>query len=500
MREKTKKRISVIAMLAAVLAGLLIQLFLPGLGVRAEAAEEQAPDYINPFPYVDITKTSARADLVSIGEDKYSNSSFLENIFITMCQYYDLEGNLRSYLYFNYVGDINADLSVSISTSVSNSNYKIDEEFSDYVLTLINKDEENNWCKFEILDLPNLDFTTRRYYLDQLKIDGISSFLIDEVFVFNGVTNTSIKVWNREIETIDITDKKTVMFCYGKDSSFANVFGFEEVMAYNNVYEDSFFVCFNTDKKIDDLLEVEVRFQEFEYSIFWKGLVPMYIPHSEGFCNSVVTGTNITSLMRECIVLDSDFNKMEYKKYDGSDLASKVITPEKYTTSSTNQKWFSKYETEYSFDTIFNLKDYKASKGDEFEFSKYADDYTWIVHFGTYTKEGVRKAFINDYGIPNDGMAVSGTSVCDVAIFRLKFVTDGVVHNCYAVDIPSDAIEGNASKQDDPWDDFYKIMSIVVVVIILSVLAPAVKPITEGIISIVSIPFKFIASLFNKKK
>ena len=50
---------------------------------------------------IDITFTGVRADLASMGEDKLSCLSDSYCIFIAMSQYYDLQGNLRSYLYFN---------------------------------------------------------------------------------------------------------------------------------------------------------------------------------------------------------------------------------------------------------------------------------------------------------------------------------------------------------------------------------------------------------------
>ena len=50
---------------------------------------------------IDITSSTVRADLASMGEDKLSYVSDNYCIFIAMSQYYDLQGNLRSYLYFN---------------------------------------------------------------------------------------------------------------------------------------------------------------------------------------------------------------------------------------------------------------------------------------------------------------------------------------------------------------------------------------------------------------
>nr|MBQ8890644.1 hypothetical protein [Clostridia bacterium] len=93
---------------------LLLLMVLGGevmLSAFAVPAETATFTYYND---VDITTSSVRDDLASMGMDQLSYLSSTENCFITMAQYYDSDKNLRSYLYCNYIGPIDEQLSISL--------------------------------------------------------------------------------------------------------------------------------------------------------------------------------------------------------------------------------------------------------------------------------------------------------------------------------------------------------------------------------------------------
>ena len=489
MQEKTKKRISAIAIFAAVLAGILIQLFIPGLGVRSEAAE---------YMDQDITKTSARSDIMSMGQDKLSFMSDKDIIFIAMSQYYDLDHNLRTYIYLNFPLSIYDDLKVSLSTSVSDDNYEINEVFKDYELKLIDNDNQCNWCKFEVLGLSNLDVSTRRYNLSNLKQGEITLLEIDNVYIFNGISNDSIQVFRQEVETITITNKEVEFFCYGEAEDFGIFFeDLDTSMSYFNKYTDSFFIFFNTDKEIEDLLEIEIEFTEYKYGIMWETFCDMRFAHTEEMCSGVVSGT-YNGLLSDSI--DFDYEGHYFEKNEKA--TTTVIKPGKTTVSSSDSKWFGKYDTKYEeIDNIYDLRDY-VSNGSSFEFKEQAQLYRWAVNFANYTKIGDNPSNLD---WPYWGwMFVEGKGVTDTAILRLKFVTDGVVHNCYAVDVPTDEFSGNAATTDidSTYDKLISVIFLVIIVVALGAAAPAIKPIIEGVVEIVKMPFSIIGSIFknNKKK
>ena len=219
---------------------------------------------------IDITSSTVRADLASMGEDKLSYVSDSYCIFIAMSQYYDLQGNLRSYLYFNlpsWAAKYQDGLCVSISTAVSDANYNITESFLNYDLQFVNKD--STWYKFEILGLPNVDKTTRRYNIAEIiakEAETSLNFYVDETYIFHGIENDTIEVFNQEVETITITDKEVKFYCYGDTMNF--FFKDTGIMNAGDIYTDSWFIFFNTDKSIDELLEVELTYTQYDYHFY----------------------------------------------------------------------------------------------------------------------------------------------------------------------------------------------------------------------------------------
>lgn len=453
---------------------------------------------------IDITSSSVRDDLESMDMDKLSYLSDTENIFITMSQYYDNHNKLRSYLYFNYIGNFNQmSFYVELSTSVMDSDYNIVENYQFYELSYVNHEE--SWFKYEILNLSNLEDTTRRYNINSIGYYEISSDLstytpvfseISQTFIYNGISNNSIQVFHQEVETITITDKVIAFYCYGAGDTF----WFQETDSMNpkDIYTDSWFVFFNTDKKIDELLEFELTYTQYDYHFYRCGY---------GYKTAAITEAEIESIKNnEDTVYYDDFkNGKSYVTYHEPETV--IIEPGITKVSYIDKGWFGKYIVYYeTLDNIMNLKEYQEKDNDTFVFTEYANEYNWGVHFTDTTRQFEKWTDNFPIAINYDGSGMS-----NVAIFRLKFMTSGIIHNCYAVDTPTSDFEGNSTNfYDDILEKILMLIGILVLVIIFGALSPVfgiifkgfieiLKFLVKGIFAIVSLPFKIIKSKKNKR-
>ena len=133
---------------------------------------------------IDITNSSVRDDLASMGEDKLGYLSETDNIFIGMAQRYDSSGKLRTYVYMNYVGSTEDALKISISTSTKDDKDNITESHSTYDLSYVNN--ESTWVKYEVIGLPNLDFTIRRYNISGISNGTTPLLSMNETYIFHG--------------------------------------------------------------------------------------------------------------------------------------------------------------------------------------------------------------------------------------------------------------------------------------------------------------------------
>ena len=452
---------------------------------------------------IDITTSSVVDDLASMDMDKLSYLSDIENIFITMSQYYDNDENLRSYLYFNWADDIELIGGVEISTSLMDENYNIVENYKIYDLKVINNEE--TWVKCEILGLENLDLTTRRY-----KLNGIGIYIdngklekwlnTEDVFIFNGIDNENLQLFREEVETITITEKEVQFYCYGDPDEWSNFFGYEEDLENGSIYTDAWYVFFNTDKKIDELFEVEVTFVQYDYHFYYLNTRP-YIQMSYAFTEDVLNkhcnsgnaygdGSSIKYEDSKKIVVEPGTDKVVSAEYTG---------------------WFSNYKYHYKeLDKIVDLRQKQEDLGDGFCFDEQTEKYTWGVWFLSTPR-------VNN-AITSGGVAwchIDGSGVSDVAILRLKFKTNGLVKNCYAVDTPTDDFTGNATDAEKDWfekaeksfEKLIQLIGILLLVIILGFLFPLIKVLFNLIVSIFKIlinvlliPFKLIGSLFKSKR
>lgn len=443
---------------------------------------------------VDITRTSVKEDLSSMEEDKLSYFSETEFIFIAMSQYYDLENKLRTYVYFNlplssekYANS----LKISLSTSVSDGDYNIVESYIDYELKFV--DSSETWYKYEVLGLANLEQTTRRYRIKDIFVnDSIVDlkFSVDKVYIFWGINTNKIEVFKEEIETITITDKELVFYCYGDGDDW--FFQETNVMNPKDVYTDSWFVFFNTDKHIDELFEVELTYYQYDYHLY-----RAYIGTNK---KDEITYPLLAEMRNNQGLIGEDFSSgrsfVEFKEQTVT-----TIFPGTTKVSYTDNKWFGNYDIYYEdLDNIMDLKTYKEISTDTFVFTDYAEKYNWGVHF----KDTERSFEEWDTSVAPMAINLSGSGMLDVAILRLKFKTNGVVKNCYAVDTPTSDFTGESADVDTEYEEMFEKMFMLIgallIVAFVGYLLPVFKFVFEGVAAVVSFPFKVISRWFFGKK
>ena len=324
-----------------------------------------------------------------------------------------------------------------------------------------------------------------------------STYDVDKIYIFNGLSNDTITVHKSDIETITITDKEIGLICYGDDKDFLwweSTGNRDGVMTSNNVYTDVFYMFFNTDKKIDELLEIDITYKAFDYRIY---------------------KNNETKMMQTAIT-ESKYNDLVNNKpiaFNGDNFylnklsqTTKTILPGNQTIAYDSSSWWGKHTLKYvNLNKILDLEKLNLEDEDRFIFSDYAKDYKWAVKFFESTKT-LETIGVLDY--------VKGSGVSNVAALRLKFQTGGIVYNCYAIDTATDDFSGNKvfeESTEDSSDLFQKLMMLMGLLIIICFL-PTVIPILNTalsflfktllsvckfIISLIITPFKL---LFNKKK
>jgi len=489
MRTNIKKRIATFLLLFALVLTIGGELYLSLFSVEARAEG------------VDITTSSVRDDLASMDKDNLSNLSSDKNIFIGMSQYYDKDEKLRTYLYFNYIGSLNTKLFVSLSASDKDENNQIVDIEKTYPLSYVNS--ESTWVKYEILDLPNLDFVTRRYRLfDIVTSDNTSILNIDETFIFHGISNNSIEVFHQEVETITITDKQVSFFCYGEESGYFDFWGKDDVLGNNKTYTDAFYIFFNTDKEIDNLIEVEVVYKPYNYHIQEQGYVKMSTGFTEGYLNNRIE--------------KGDFDEKTEIEY--SDYVTKTIKPGT-TLVESKSNWWGGYQTKYeTLDNFLDLRSYDHldDKGNPFIFTGYAKKYTWGVNIFNAKKTSSLGSVVL-LGNSVFYTSIDGSAISDTAILRLKYEVNGIVKNAYAFDIPTSDFEGNSASYEakDLLETIVALLGLILFfVFIWPILSPILSPIISTVfnflikgvkiifsifVKIILLPFKLIGKLFSSK-
>lgn len=380
--------------------------------------------------------TSVLDDLEALNYD-YNN---INKTFITLIQTFDLNNNLKTFLYLNYdepSGD-NSEIVVWISTLISDLHNSNDM----YYANLVSECKNNNLKKYDILKLDNLNDEIRYYKINLILSKSNETIVnyndINKMFYFKGNNNEELEGYYKENEFVEITEKVVVNYCYGDSLDF---FGKETgLMAYDNNYNDTWFVFFNTDKVIDNLMEIDISYQQYDYCIGATGNSNrMEFIITEDYVNDFIAnpGTAYSGS-----AYDGDF----YINYH--DTVVKTIEPGSKLVESTQYGWFGSYKKTYEeLDNIMDLRKYQAEDDNAFIFTDYADTYTWGVHFNDTTRVFTQK------GINAAAGLVTGSGVTNTLILRLKFETAGKVYNLKADDTPTGSDENKGDIAETPKED-----------------------------------------------
>ncbi len=443
---------------------VFLQLLNPGLIVNA------AKDNITTVKgYSDVVD-----DLINFNIDVTSIDYSEDVSLIHFTQVFNEKNQLQTFIYFA-VSDANTEISkVNLSTSLKKVDTIFEENYQFYDLILISYNANEKLRKYEINQLTNNE-ETRRYALVSAlyRKEGQSTDLVKTLateYYFHGNSNETLEGYNQYLETITITDKEIYLYCYGDSLSF---FGINtDLYKRNSNYTDAWFLFFNTDRKIDSLLEIEIDYGSFEY------------------CLPVTNGTNkmddlIDLSKANQLKQNPPFSHVSYKdKFSVIEKENQQVTVKPGTTivESSSSSWFGKYETHYAeLDNIVDLRKYSSS-GD-FIFKEQAKKYTWAVNFLNTNKK------IEDVvsSIDNVPWLIKGTGTNDICILRLKFLTNNQLYNLGAVDVPKDptgAIAVPADK-DDGWSNILKIIAIFFgLIFFFSFILPLIKEFVKLVVNL----------------
>lgn len=348
-------------------------------------------------------------------------------------------------------------ISTTINDDISYHNYKLEYLSSSGV-----------FYKYKVIGLTVKDDSARYYAITSIyrpfdeSIDTQASggntvtekeYAVNKQYCF-GEINGKPYVNCVDIETIVVTDK-FVGFVRYQD-------GFKLYVGAC----DSHFVAFNTDKPMDKLLEADVYYTTQEYS---RSFV-------------VFVGENET--------FGDKSDNYAYLKY----------------TDKVEHNGGGLFAGTYKWDRIQTVEDFIANENKDNIYHgavidvNYATKLTDSAMAELQGKKWVLRFAETDYSlITGQGSNSSfSTIVGDVTILRLKFETDGITYNLGVIDNkqtggkdPSNQTDIDVSLNNKGKTILYLIMLILLVVL----LAPVLPYIVQGVVWLVSLPFKGIAKL-----
>lgn len=395
-----------------------------------------AQDNVNCITKSNYTSVVEDLKKLDMYKDEYISSS--ENQFITLSQAFDSNNALRTYVYLNYTGSNDDILIVHINSSLEFENFRMIQ------LDLVSYDNNSYLKKYEVPSLDNLENATRKYEISRFSrsmntgLYLVLQFDVYPIFYFNGTSNENLECYYQEIETITITDKQVAFFCYGDSLDF--FFKETGLMQSGNKYTDAWYVFFNTDKKIDNLISIKLSYVQFNFCVgSYQNSAAMNYVFTEEWVNNFV---NNTPSAYGGSAYDGDF----YVKYN--DVKTVTIKPGTKEVDETQYGWFGVHKTTYeTLDNIMDLRKYKAQDEDTFVFTEYADTYTWGVHFNDTSKRFEQKG-------PNGAAGlVTASAVTEVTILSLTFETDHKVKTLLAIDTPSKSEDNQGNTAETPKSD-----------------------------------------------
>lgn len=395
-------------------------------------------------------------DLINM---QFDLSSLTGNEAMSMNQVFISSSNsLETFLYcFSY--DAYVPTSAFISTSkFRKDEYSYNETFNEYNLQVVSRTSDGCLTKCLVEGLDNLLQQARRYNVSMICLDNpkeITSISFGMEFYFHTNEEKIVEGTFQVKEVVTITSGviKDCFFAGGENKYKGN-------LSSVSTYEDSFYYFFNTDWKIDELVEVDVQYYSFSIFIpaFYKGSKFGYVYSydeymkdadkyiNDGWANLYESDLTANSVLHKDFPFIEEAGEInELKKYVSStlDKNTKTVTPgeERTEYNSTGWKWFAPYTVrKYAeLNNIVDLRDYTFKEGDAFNFTDMKKKYEFGIRFEkaerTYYQGAVDWKAPWTWGKDPFGVLV-GKGVEQTCITRLKFYKDGKLYDLGTVDIP----------------------------------------------------------------
>jgi len=478
---------------------------------------------------------SVTQELTDYGFDLfYYQFGFLENKALMMAESED--GAIYLYVY-NKDGYLGYD-TVSISTYFGPMG-DFNRETVSYVeqpLSLVSFDSTLMLSKYEVMGLtyiPDTDHViiVREIYNAENRSDDDFIFAVGFMYQYNAITHQS-KVTTEEM--VVVTDKMVAYQLYPQADE-------NEI---DSIYQRNY-VAFSTDKEMDDLLEVKLKFDGFEYAAY----TDIPLEHSASWFSGHAFTQEFATKLQNKDIYAHILPSMAYAGGRQYTDEQKTITKQNIALEYENGTWWGHTSGSWTFNTIMSTDELEATS------SKDVSDYEWVVSFdnrivgcstfmfnnpfiGLYRSEGnimvgtdpandiaylnqsayndsteAMQAKLDEYFTPAN-RANMMLEVEDLTLLEFRFIDNGTEKTAIAVDTYTDTSGGH---QIDPitlqsvWEkiqawwakngkSIFTAAFVVVVMLGLVAAAPVLIPAISGFVKLIGAGLKAIGAAFKKNK
>lgn len=447
--------------------------------------------------------------------------------------------------------DIITELSQDASFSISDwpKNDKLDMELIDFKETkndkcavyIYNPTGERTALKISIsFDESNFENIKYTYYnltlLDETKNKVIQKYLIDDLLVdhSNSVRFYIFGTIQRDVFEDEKIKNDSIIYSKGLKAGYLfkveedlingistylrrekdvlkleDQFRFRLVISNhvsNDNYTNAESIVFNTDHKIDDIVNIDVEYVKTKMT--YTDHVPL-IPEKSIF-ESFDDYSRQHGYVEKDTSNSNDYRYIEgFYFYKGAYYETINNTIQASETQSNNPGWFKNKMTWNCIDSITNFKKdeyFKKQVYDKFEEVRKCE---WFLNY--YTSELSYTAYQKNAEWSTIWRELYGNIVTSVVLIRMTFVADGITYNLPIVD---DVAAGRQSIVINPSsNDWWKYLLIALILLILIIsLAPQLileiaksifklfKHIVKGFFKLLKLPFKLFKLLFKKSK
>ena len=288
--------------------------------------------------------------------------------------------------------------------------------------------------------------------LDSSAVETIKGLEVGKMFSIKTLEDGSNSISTEAVDVISVTDKYVGSIRYDKGYYII----FEEDV-------DAWFVSFSTNKVMEKLLDVDIYYnctdirKHRPHRFF--DIVKLY---------DIITGYYVKDVSEHAVL--------------------QTITRD--DEGSHGGGWFF---DEYGFKRIITANEFLSGDGKDLPSDVKSEIIThdWVLRFAETT-----------YSESNLDDSYSKSLISNVALLRFKFETAGVIYNLGVVDdmttpddVPDVKIDGTCAGIS--WSNIWRLIALVVLLILL---APVLPYVFSFIITLISLPFKILAIIFEKIK